>query len=91
MLGGHGAVGELEDAVGVVDVQAADEVEHLARLVGGHAQVLELGPGAGALVGLGAERHQRRPLACFSMPAWNLKVRVGENSPSLWPTIASVT
>ncbi len=25
------------------------------------------------------------------MPAWNLKVRVGENSPSLWPTIASVT
>ena len=76
-VGGDGAVGELEDAVGVVDVEAADEVEHLTGLVGGHAEVAHLGAGAGPLVGLGAEGHQRRPRACFSMPAWNLKVRVG--------------
>src|SRR5690606_41485237 len=35
--------------------------------------------------------HQRRPFADFSWPAWNLNVRVGAISPSLWPTIDSVT
>ena len=38
-VGGDGALGELEDLVGVVDVQAADEVEDLAGLVGRHAEV----------------------------------------------------
>ncbi|NJN36560.1 MAG: hypothetical protein HC794_05240 [Nitrospiraceae bacterium] len=43
--------------------QAADEVEDLTRLVGGHAQVAHLGAGAGSLVGLGAAavRHQKPP------------------------------
>src|SRR3546814_3003713 len=91
-VGGDGAIGELEDAVGVVDVEATDEVEDLTGLVRRHPQVADLGPRAGALVGLGSECHRyRRPRACFSMPAWYLNVRVGENSPSLWPTIASVT
>ena len=38
-----------------------------------------------------ADGHQRRPFAPRSWPAWNRKVRVGANSPSLWPTIDSVT
>src|SRR5207237_1624603 len=60
-------------------------------LVGRDPQVADLRPGARALVGLGSERHQRRPLVLRSWPAWNRKVRVGANSPSLWPTIDSVT
>ena len=57
----------------------ADEVEHDAGLVGRHSCVTVLGPGTGPLVGLGSGH--RRPLR--SWPAWNLKVRVGANSPSL--------
>src|SRR5438046_3942866 len=34
--------------------------------------------------------HRPRPFAPRSWPAWNRKVRVGLNSPSLWPTIDSV-
>src|SRR5207237_3199025 len=60
-------------------------------LVGRDPQVADLRPGARALVGLGSERHQRRPLVLRSWPAWNRKVRVGANSPSLWPTMDSVT
>src|ERR1700733_7549100 len=71
-----------------LNVLASYEVEHLAHLVGGQPPVAEDRPGARSLVGLDAS-HQRLPAR--SWPAWNLNVRVGANSPSLWPTIDSVT
>jgi hypothetical protein len=60
-LGGDGPVGELEHAVGVLDVEPADEVEDLAGLVGRHAEVPDLGAGAGPLVRLRPEGHQASP------------------------------
>src|SRR6185369_5574156 len=82
--------------VGLLHGQVADDVEHEAGLAGRAADVQRRGLGAAArpglevlLVELGTG-HQRF-LAFFSWPAWYLKVRVGENSPSLWPTIDSVT
>jgi hypothetical protein len=56
---GHGAVGELEHLAGLAVGQVADEVEHLAGLVCRHVRVLDRRTGAGTLVGLVAERHQR--------------------------------
>src|SRR5262249_48872737 len=74
----------------------ADVVEHEPGLAGRAADVERRRLRAAAfprnevlLVELGSG-HQRF-LAFFSWPAWYLKVRVGENSPSLWPTIDSVT
>ena len=90
-LARHGSLGVLEHGAGFVDRQAADEVEDLAGLVGRHPQELDARPGARLLVGLGDSHVYRLPRTAFSMPAWNRKVRVGANSPSLWPTIASVT
>ena len=40
------------------------------------------------MVGWAAERVQ---ISLRVMPPWALKMRVGENSPSLWPTMFSVT
>src|SRR5690606_22831000 len=90
--------GELQHLVGATNVEAADQVEHDAGLVGRRPHVLGgrlramalTGPvlvDGRALVELGTT-HQRR--APFSCPAWNRNVRVGLNSPSLWPTIDSV-
>ena len=73
--------------LGVVDRQAAHEVEHLADLVRRDVQVAD--GRARALGRVGRARHQRR--LDRSWPAWYRNVRVGANSPSLWPTIASVT
>jgi small subunit ribosomal protein S19 len=69
-------------------VLAAHEVEDDPRLARRHVVVAQHRPGARALVGAD-DRHQRR--TDLSWPAWKRKVLVGANSPSLWPTIASVT
>src|SRR5207302_1906847 len=76
-----------------------DEVEHRSHLVGRHARVAQHRTGAFALVRL-RTRHLAdlsRFTSCTiylraarSWPAWYRKVRVGANSPSLWPTIDSV-
>ena len=88
-LGGV-TIAELEDVVRRVGREPPDEVEHHPGLLRGHPDVADRRPGARTLVGLDAERrHQRLPVA-RSWPAWNRKVRVGANSPSLCPTIASV-
>src|SRR5690606_33187238 len=92
---GGGPLRQLEQVARLAHGEAPDEVQHLPRLVGRHAGVAVLRAHARALVGLalvvGDGSHQRRPFADFSWPAWNLNVRVGANSPSLWPTIDSVT
>jgi hypothetical protein len=78
-LGGT-ALTEAQDLAGVGDVLADDESEHLADLGRRGAVVAQA---------RGGFDHQRRlDLSC---PAWYRNVRVGANSPSLWPTIASVT
>src|SRR5581483_8112249 len=50
-----------QDLVGLLQLLAADEVEHLARLVRGHADVAHLRARAGTLVGLEPERHALPP------------------------------
>src|ERR671916_908551 len=69
-------VGELQDGDGLGDALAPDLVGHQPRLARGYAD--ELGDGL----------HRR--LAVRSLLTWVRKVRVGANSPSLWPTIDSV-
>src|SRR6185295_12051237 len=77
---------ELQRALGVVDRESAHEVEHLANFVRRDRLVAR----GGACVRRGDRgSHQRR--LDRSCPAWYRNVRVGANSPSLWPTIASVT
>ena len=83
---GRVLLAELQRALGVVDREAAHEVEHLPDLVRRDVLVAR----GGACVRSGDRRcHQRR--LDRSCPAWYRNVRVGANSPSLWPTIASVT
>src|SRR5699024_9618207 len=53
------------------------------RAFGGDANCCELGSRSGHV--------QPLPRTFFSWPAWNRNVRVGANSPSLWPTMDSVT
>ncbi len=69
---GSVALAELQDLVGLLHLPAADEIEHLARLVRGHAHVANLGARARPLVGLHAECHVTylRPRTAFSWPAW---------------------
>src|SRR5262249_16747242 len=92
---GDVALDETQDVVSVAHVAAADQVEDLARLGGRRPDVPHPGAGADALVDAGGARvglrpSHRRPFTFFSWPAWYRKVRVGENSPNLWPTIDSV-
>ncbi len=56
------ALTELQDLLGLRDIQAADEVEHRTRLRGGHADVARLGARARTLVGLGTG-HRRALLS----------------------------
>jgi hypothetical protein len=51
------ALGELEDLAGAPVGFAANEIEHLAGLVGGYASVAHMRTDAGAFVGLIAESH----------------------------------
>src|SRR5204862_5005927 len=76
---GRTALAETQGLTRLVDVLADDETEDLAHLGRRRAVVTEAGDGLG---------HQRR--LDRSWPAWYRNVRVGANSPSLWPTIASV-
>src|ERR687893_2204255 len=69
-------VGELQDGDGIGDALAPDLVCHQARLARGDADVLR------------GRLHRR--LAVRSLFWWVRNVRVGANSPSLWPTIDSV-
>ena len=85
---GHRALRERKDLGGTAIGLTAYEVEHLTGLGGRHTDVPGNGPGTRTFVGLDGD-HQRLPP--FSWPAWERKVRVGANSPSLWPTIDSVT
>src|SRR5690606_9470343 len=65
---GGGALGEPQHVRGLVHRQAPDEVEDLAGLVGGHADVADPGTGGGPLLRGGG--HHRLPRAAFSWPAW---------------------
>ena len=77
-----------EDLLGRRDVLVADEVQHDAGLARGHVVAAQRGAGTGTFVQFGTG-HYRFPV--FSWPAWKRNVRVGANSPSLWPTIDSLT
>src|SRR5262249_18325375 len=88
--------GVLEDAQRRLDRLAADQVDDEPRLLRGDARELAgracfhryfFTPGAAA--GAGAlDSPSTFPLRS---PEWPWKVRVGANSPSLWPTAFSVT
>src|SRR5688572_9972521 len=71
--------GETQDLVRLLHRKAADQVEDLTHLVGRLADE----------AGVGSNSHPRLA-ACSLRPAWPRNVRVGANSPSLWPTIDSV-
>src|SRR5262245_45909805 len=77
----RGAVAVVAQVVeGLVDRAAADQREHAARLVDAHARVAVDCAGFVAHVG-----------GVGSFLLCPRKVRVGENSPSRWPTMSSVT
>src|SRR5262249_61715595 len=88
----------LEDAQRGVDRLAADQVHDEPRLLRGDARELAgracfhryfLAPGAAAPAPAGAlDSPSTFPLRS---PEWPWKVRVGANSPSLWPTAFSGT
>ena len=88
-VGGDAALGELQHLVGAPDVEPADQVEHGAGLDADERTYLAVAFVPTALTGDGGAfvqlrtGHQRRPFVFLSCPAWNRKVRVGLNSPSL--------
>src|SRR5262245_4439940 len=77
---------ELQQLQGLVDVPPADQVRGQARLARGDAREAVLGD-EGAHVAAGSS-----PLRSASfLLVWPRKTRVCANSPSLWPTMSSVT
>ena len=89
-LARHRLLGEAQDGEGFARLLAADEVHDQARLLGRGPHVfgfrLDLQHVPYPLAG-GAPA----VLATFStLDEWPLNCRVGENSPSLWPTMFSV-
>src|SRR5699024_1534540 len=75
--------GMLQNSGGKVHRLITDEIQHEADLAGRDAGIVQC--------------RFRFHVALFSFlylvvfaPAWPLKVRVGANSPSLWPTMSSV-
>src|SRR5690554_5766693 len=74
---GRALIGEAQDVLSLLDILAADEVGHQARLLRGDPQ------------------HAQRGLSLRShaqpFPECERKLRVGENSPSLCPTMVSWT
>ena len=75
---GRVLLAELQRALGVVDREAADEVEDLTDLVRRHGLVAR---GGTRVRRVDDGSHQRR--LDRSCPAWYRNVRVGANSPSL--------
>ena len=75
------------------DLLAADRLRHQIELARGDADVAadrhRLMVGENARAGFLA--HQALFAFLSPPPEWPWKVRVGENSPSLWPTMSSVT
>src|SRR5690606_17058046 len=84
--------GEPQHGDGLLGALTADEVHDAACLHGrdAHKSRLRLGFHVPALL-LGSVRAPQRRRALRSSLSCPRKVRVGANSPSLWPTIASVT
>src|SRR6185312_15807404 len=78
-----------------LDALAADGLRHQVQLARAGADVAADGRGLGVREDAGARflAHQSALFAFLSPPPaeWPWKVRVGENSPSLWPTMSSVT
>src|SRR5690606_27150428 len=86
---------------GFVYLYATNHIGHQAHLARGGGHVLQPGHGHALASGFDcfgsvflSSSHgpafYRLPLS-FLLPAWPRKVRVGANSPSLWPTMFSVT
>ena len=89
---GRGALGEPQDVEGRAHGLAADQRPPPRRPCGGPCA------GTGDAQSIPCRCSLRRPpgslpgaLATFFSAEWPLKVRVGANSPSLWPTMFSVT
>src|SRR5512135_133285 len=80
---------EAQDGQGLADGALGDEVGHEPALLGAHAHE----PGHGVGEGRGGGRaHVFPTFSCLAvLEVWPLKWRVGENSPSLCPTMFSVT
>src|SRR5207302_4891194 len=82
-----GARSEREHGPRLRNRAAPDVLGHEPRLAGRHAH--PAGDGLD-LLALGGS-HQVLLTSALRSPEWPRKVRVGANSPSLWPTICSVT
>jgi len=83
---------ELEIRERDIDALAADELGQEVELLRAHAK--HPAHGLGFVLLEGARRlflRHGQPLFAFLSAAWPWKVRVGENSPSLWPIMSSVT
>src|SRR6185503_10128748 len=89
-VGRRGARSEGEDRPRLRHAAPADVVEHDTRLPRGRANPLGLRANAHAIV-LHDSCHQRFFTCVERSPAWPRNVRVGANSPSLCPTICSLT
>src|SRR5262249_8591127 len=74
----------LEDVDRIVGILAAHQVEDRAQLAHRRARESPLGPVENR------RAHFRAPVLA-ALPPWPRKVRVGANSPSLCPTLSSVT
>src|SRR5688572_16528709 len=86
-------LGETQERKRVVDVAAADQVHHQPRLARGDAGesmfglVGHLATSSNHFAGAAAGA----PASAALRPLWPRKIRVGENSPSLCPTMSSCT
>ena len=68
-------------SLSIFEACAAGEIERVERLLHDSASGAVGAPGVGGAPSLA-------PVSAF-VPPWPLKIRVGENSPSLWPTMFS--
>ena len=85
---GRATIAEPQPIASLVDVDAPDEPKDRADLVRRDREVAKHGARLTAFE-LGGNSHGAHRLPERSWPAWTRKVRVGANSPSLWPTIGS--
>src|SRR5262249_50290257 len=84
-----GALGEGEHRPRVGDAAPADVLRDQSRLAGRHAHPLRHGTNLCATRSR-ISTHQPRLTSVLRSPEWPRKLRVGANSPSLWPTICSL-
>ena len=91
-------LGEVEEVEGVIHLDTPDGVSDEAHLPRGGGSIFQYGDGGLLLGFFQALGHQMFSLTHSTisfyfllLPAWPLKFRVGANSPSLWPTMFSVT